>query len=410
MFTHEEEEMKILFDDPFFDGQLLRALGYVYYGGADIGECLTTAQRITQGDADSWYTQWYRLAERVYAGAEGSLAAGHPVSAREAYLRSSNYFRTSYVILFGSPVDPRLVEAFNQQTEAFRKAAQLFSPAVEPIVIPYEETMLPGYFYRVDDSGQPRPTLIVIGGYDGTVEEGYFAGAASALRHGYQCLCFDGPGQGGALLKQHLYFRPDWENVVRPVVDYVLSRPEVDRKRIVLMGGSWGGYLAPRAATGEHRIAACIADAVQYDPAARRKAFVPKELQDQVDDGDPTLFAPIFEQLMHNPMMAFSLKRGMWTHGVSTPLEYVRAMASYTLKGLADRITCPTLVCEAENDVRGGDAKPLYDALTCPKKYILFTNEEGAGEHCEAGARSLFDQRVFDWLDEMLAVPAATAR
>src|SRR5687767_1539603 len=38
ILTHEEEEMKILFDDPFLDGKLLRALGYVYYGGADIGE------------------------------------------------------------------------------------------------------------------------------------------------------------------------------------------------------------------------------------------------------------------------------------------------------------------------------------------------------------------------------------
>jgi hypothetical protein len=45
---YREEEMKILFDDLFWDGQLLRALGCVYYGGADIGECITTAQRITQ--------------------------------------------------------------------------------------------------------------------------------------------------------------------------------------------------------------------------------------------------------------------------------------------------------------------------------------------------------------------------
>ena len=76
---------------------------------------------------------------------------------------------------------------------------------------------------------------------------------------------------------------------------------------------------------------------------------------------------------------------------------------SYTIKGLADRITCPTLVCEAENDVRGGDAKPLYDAIMAPKEYMLFTNEEGAGEHDAAGAASLFNQRVFDWLDETLA-------
>jgi dipeptidyl aminopeptidase/acylaminoacyl peptidase len=245
ILTDEEEEMKILFDDPFFDGQLLRALGYVYYGGADIGECITTAQHITQGDADSWYTQWYRLAERVYAGAEGSMDAGHTISARAAYLRSSNYFRTSSIVLFGTPVDGRLVDAFERQTTAFRKAAALFTPPVEMINIPYEGTTLPGYFYKVDDTDAPRQTLILVGGYDGTVEEGYFAGAAGALRHGYHCLCFDGPAQGGALLKQHLYFRPDWENVVRPVVDYVLSRPEVDRKRIVLMGGSWGGLPSP---------------------------------------------------------------------------------------------------------------------------------------------------------------------
>jgi hypothetical protein len=28
--------------------------------------------------------------------------------------------------------------------------------------------------------------------------------------------------------------------------------------------------------------------------------------------------------------------------------------------------------------------------------------EERAGEHCEAGARLLFEQRIFDWLDEIL--------
>jgi hypothetical protein len=78
-------------------------------------------------------------------------------------------------------------------------------------------------------------------------------------------------------------------------------------------------------------------------------------------------------------------------------------MAPYTIEGRAERITCPTLICEGENDVRGGNAKPLYDALAAPKSYLLFTNEEGAGEHDEAGAASLFAQRVFDWLDETLA-------
>ena len=93
----------------------------------------------------------------------------------------------------------------------------------------------------------------------------------------------------------------------------------------------------------------------------------------------------------------------MILHGAESPVEFLRMTTEYTIKGLAQNITCPVLVCEAENDVRGGDAKPLYDAITSPKEYILFTNEEGAGEHDEAGAASLFSQRAFDWLDRTLA-------
>jgi len=83
---------------------------------------------------------------------------------------------------------------------------------------------------------------------------------AAALRRGYNLLLLDGPGQGRSLIEQGLVMRPDWENVVGSVVDYALTRPEVDLKRIALMGWSFGGYLAPRAASAEHRLAACVAD------------------------------------------------------------------------------------------------------------------------------------------------------
>ena len=38
--------MKIVFNDPTFSSQLLRTIGETYYKGADIGECLSTANRI----------------------------------------------------------------------------------------------------------------------------------------------------------------------------------------------------------------------------------------------------------------------------------------------------------------------------------------------------------------------------
>lgn len=77
---------------------------------------------------------------------------------------------------------------------------------------------------------RPRKTLIVQTGFDGTAEELYFTRAVFALERGYNVLLFEGPGQGGALREQQLYFRPDWENVVTPVVDYLLARKDVDPK------------------------------------------------------------------------------------------------------------------------------------------------------------------------------------
>src|SRR5580704_3564653 len=61
-------------------------------------------------------------------------------------------------------------------------------------------------------------------------------GGAGAIARGYDCLTFDGPGQDYALWKQQLHFRPDWEKVITPVVDFALSRPEVDAKRIAIQG------------------------------------------------------------------------------------------------------------------------------------------------------------------------------
>ena len=89
--------------------------------------------------------------------------------------------------------------------------------------------------------------------------------------------------------------------------------------------------------------------------------------------------------------------------GGATAHELLDEVAKYDLTEVADQITCPTLVCEAQNDhFFAGQPSLLYEALHSPKTFLTFTAAEGAGEHCHVGALTLFHQRMFDWLDDTL--------
>jgi hypothetical protein len=101
--------MKFLFDDESFSFETLRAAGFALYGGADLGEVLVTAAAITGGDEASWHRAWKATAERLQATGEQALAAGHRVSAREALLRASNYYRAAEFLLRENPAtDPEV--------------------------------------------------------------------------------------------------------------------------------------------------------------------------------------------------------------------------------------------------------------------------------------------------------------
>ncbi len=393
--------MKIYFDDPGYDGQFLRTLDYGPLG-AQIGEAWAIAADVRAGDAESWYNAWSSYADRLYDLAVTSAAAGNRVSARNGFLRASNYYRSAYIFMFALPVDPRVIAAYTKQTKSFQKAAALFEQPIEVLKIPYAGTTLPGYFIKPDSRNTPRKTLLCTGGYDGTCEEVFFIIGQGGLARGYNVLLFDGPGQGGALVTQKLHMRSDWENVVTPVVDYLLSRPDVDPARVAIYGCSFGGYLAPRAAAFEHRLAACIADAALFDPAALSNKMFPSEIANALAKDDVAVLGAFFNKVQENTTERFILGRGMWVHGAATPWEYFKMFQTYSLADVAQKIRCPTFVAEAENDRRRGGGTDLYNALQCPKQYVLFTSSEGAGEHCEAGGREIFFQKMFGWLDPIL--------
>src|SRR5690606_7438164 len=174
------------------------------------------------------------------------------------------------------------------------------------------------------------PTLICTNGYDWNIQELFFAHAPAALLRGYNCLLFDGPGQGRVLYKQGMPMRPDWEAVVTPVVDYALTRPEIDPKRMALVGWSFGGFLAPRAAAFEHRIAALIADPGHgdgRDAILGMLTFLTPEQRAAFPNIDPHVLDVMLPAVEASPMLRWKLvQRGQWVHGVDSIFDAFKAL------------------------------------------------------------------------------------
>jgi alpha-beta hydrolase superfamily lysophospholipase len=402
----------IFFSDPLHDefGSLI--LGFTPYGGGDVGEVQALALEVKEGDDGSFFDAFVRLARRRIEEGDAAAANGHRVSALDCYLRAASLLGMAYHPLYGTPVDPRLFDAFHLQMDTFDRVMTLLDPPGEKLDVPYEHTTLPAYFLRAPGhANEVRPVVIVGGGWDSTVVENYLGIGVAALRRGYHVLLYDGPGQGRLLVDEGLPLRHDWEKVVTPVVDAALAIDVVDPDRIVYHAWSLGGYFAPRVAAYEHRLAAIVADPGQLDVGV--KFFEMMKMFGLGDDAvaklptvDPEDEKKVMAALEHNRSLRWKIvQRGYWTNGASGLPSYLAEMAKWKLEpDEVAAIRSPTLVTAAQSDMASSNAKDLYDALTCPKTFIEFSDADGAGTHCEGLNRSMANRLIIDWLDETLHV------
>ena len=398
--------------DPLQDAQLLRTMGHVTYGGAEIGECLATAARLPSSSRDSWYAAWTALAEREVIAAQTSLAGGHATSAAWAFLRASNYFRNAYIFHLEAPLPREVLSAYRRHREAFRLAAPHLPGSPTSMEIPFEGGAMPGYFCSAG-AGR-RPLVVVVGGYDSTAEECYLWNAAAAVARGYHVVLFDGPGQGELLIERGVPFRPDWHVAISAVIDAVRGRDDIDSSRTAVIGESWGGFLVPGAAARDPRIAACVLDPPQIGlwQAILRRLPLPGSVKARLPAGPRWAVALLRRMLARrarHPTDGWALRRGMLAHGVSTAWDYFVDAARYEQEASVALIGCPTLVCDAAGDDISGQARRFFDLLRCEKTYARFAVEDGSGEHCVSGNRALYHQRVFDWLGDQFTRITAVA-
>ena len=388
------------FSDEFF-GQFLRTIGKAYTQCADIGECYITLNKIKDEDFDSWFNAWSEIAYYLQHSANESWNRKHYQTAAMTYLRATEYHRASEFFLRGNMNDGRILPCFDQMQYCFERSLTGLHPSAKKVLIPYDNTTLPGYLFLT--RGNAKATLIAPGGYDSCVEEMYPLVNVS-LQHGYNLFIFDAPGQGHALRRQRLHMRHDFEQVMSQVIDFLEIEFKHELQSYVLVGRSFGGYLAPRAACFESRLSGLICDPGQLDIAGALNKIIPTEIQPQFEREDQEAVNTYFSKLFSkNKMKAFYFLSRMNTHGITTPYDYFQEMKQYTLKDKVHNIKCPTLVCDNPSDKISNRGNTLFDALQCDKTYATFTAKWGAGMHCEADGTGQFQAVMFDWLDEKFA-------
>jgi len=391
------------FRDPEFDYQLLRAMGAADYGGSSVGECLAAAAMIADGDTASWVAAFGRLAAQVEQRGRACLSARHPVSARDHLLRASTYYRAAE---YYAEADPAALDDLGRRARAcFEEATALGDLPVEPLTIPFEDGLLPGYLVRPPGDGRDRPrgTLVAMGGFDSGAEDlSLQLGAAGAAR-GWQVLAFDGPGQTGCMRRSPtLTYRPDSEAPVGAVLDHLEARTGAGGF-IALAGLSIGGYFAIRAAAHDSRVAALVADSPLVDLFRYFEAFLGEDVFRMHRDIRPEDVTGVPEDLLL-PQMAWGIAAMCRRFGVASLREWKQRLRAYRLDAALSAVARPALVLvggrEGPEVVR--QAGEFAAGVSGPVTTRRFAPADGADAHCQVGNLRLAAQVVYDWLDDLV--------
>jgi len=381
------------------DALLKHLLGLMPYGRSDLGEIYEVIVQLKANDEETWINAWSVVAERLLRRAEEADRAGKRITASSTFLRAATYWRAS-LLYFSHPEDMRIALYAHFSSKCYERYLELSGDPGTYVEIPYENTFLPGYFYRSPVAAEKAPLLILTPGRDTWAEDTCWVYEA-ALRRGIHCLVYDGPGQGYALRLNNLRFRPDWENVVRPVVDFALDIPGIDPTRIGLMGLSFGAFLSTRAAAFEKRLKVCIANpgSISWGRSILDH-FAPPIRQKLVEEGPAFLLQTLTGTAEH-ASLGWLVRDYAWKHGVPQA-EVFKALLAYDNTSVIDQIECEMLVMDGTEEMARGQAQRLFDALRCPKHYLLFDDTSTAQAHCQIGAYSTATEYLFSWIDERL--------
>lgn len=334
------------------------------------------------------YADWKR---EFLALAENASRDGH-------VLRAGFYFRAAE--FFMRPDDPDRKFARQKFLHAVRSVYALAQ--IERQDVPYAEDgvqgFLPAYRYR---PVRTRGAVVFFGGFDSYIEE--LTSAFIYLRDaGYEVIAFEGPGQGGALNDAGLHMTADWHKPVKAVLDFFKL------ERVTLVGLSLGGCLVIRAAAFEPRVERVVAYNIYPDALdvilRQVKPMLRGLLKTLLNLRAATVVDMVAKRVAkRNPIAEWGIEEGMHVTGTSSPYEYFQQIRQFHTVDVSQLVTQHVLLLAGNEDHLVPMAhlyrqiKLLKNARSITTR--VFTKNESASNHCQAGNYGLALKTIVHWLD-----------
>ena len=205
--------------------------------GLDPGDVKEAFNNIHTKDKDEWAAAFMGVADRYFNEAK-SLEKSDPIKANADYIRAWRLYS------FGRwpiPASPGKQRAYAKAIEAFLAHARFWDPPLEVVHIPFEGSEIIAYLRFPKNPNGPVPLVIAVSGLDSRKED-LSESFAAILPYGIGFLAVDGPGTGQAPIK----VSETADRMLSCVIDYVQTRPQVDKSKVAVHGVSWGAYWATK--------------------------------------------------------------------------------------------------------------------------------------------------------------------
>jgi esterase FrsA len=304
---------------------------------ADVREAFSSLNGM---DNDEWAAAFSRVADRYMVQAKEAEKTD-PAKASALYIRAWRLYS------FGRwpvPASPGKKAVYAKALEAFLAGTKRLDPPLETVKIPFEGSEIIAYLRLPKNGKGPVPVVVAISGLDSRKED-MAVNYGSLLSYGLGYFAMDSPGTGQAPIKAG----ETSERMFSRALDYLGTRPEVDKTRIAAVGQSFGAYWATKLAIVDHdRLKAVVAQSPPVN-FAFRKEFLQKRLHGNRE----YLFG------MAAAMSAI-LENG---HGAEEVMEQFPKLSLVT-QGLVGKPTAPMLIIAGALDTQ----VPVDDA------YLLLSN------------------------------------